>query len=48
MESIGLVLRKVGFSSIIEQSFGALTHSRMNGIDSEARAFESLYGEAVK
>jgi predicted SAM-dependent methyltransferase len=48
IESICLVLQKAGFSSTIEQKFGASTHPGMQGIDLEERAFESLYVEAVK
>ena len=48
IESICLVLQKAGFSSTIEQSFGASADPRMLGIDLEERAFESLYVEAVK
>jgi predicted SAM-dependent methyltransferase len=47
-ESLLLLLRKVGFSSAIEQRFGESSHPLMRGIDAEARAFESLYVEAVK
>ena len=48
LESLFLALNKAGFSSTIEQRFGASTHSRMREIDSEERAFESLYVEAIK
>lgn len=48
VESLCLALHKAGFNSTIEQEFGASTHSRMQGIDSEGRAFESLYVEAIK
>jgi predicted SAM-dependent methyltransferase len=48
IESICLILKKSGFSSIIEQSFGASAHPGMQGIDLAERAFESLYVEAVK
>jgi predicted SAM-dependent methyltransferase len=48
IESICRILKKAGFSSTIEQSFGASAHPLMKGIDLEERAFESLYVEAVK
>ena len=48
VESLFLALNKAGFSSTIEQRFGASIHSRMREIDSEERAFESLYVEAIK
>jgi predicted SAM-dependent methyltransferase len=48
IESICLVLQKAGFSSAIEQTFGASAHPRMQNIDLEERAFESLYVEAIK
>lgn len=47
-ESLLLLLRRVGFSSVIEQRFGESAHARMRGIDSAQRAFESLYVEAIK
>jgi predicted SAM-dependent methyltransferase len=47
-ESLSLLLKKTGFSSAIEQSFGVSTHYRMQGIDSAEREFESLYLEAIK
>jgi predicted SAM-dependent methyltransferase len=48
IESICLVLKKAGFRSTLEQSLGASAHPRMQDIDLEERAFESLYVEAVK
>lgn len=48
IESICLGLQKAGFSSSIEQEFGASATPCMRGIDLEERAFESLYVEAVK
>jgi predicted SAM-dependent methyltransferase len=48
IESICLILKKAGFSSTIEQSFGVSAHTVMNGIDLEQRAFESFFVEAVK
>jgi predicted SAM-dependent methyltransferase len=47
-ESLLLLLRKAGFSRAVEQEFGASLDPSMRGIDSEGRAFESLYVEAVK
>lgn len=46
--SLLLGLRRAGFSSAVEQNFGASLHSVMRNIDSAARAFESLYVEAIK
>lgn len=46
--SLCLLLQRVGFKSCIEQQFGVSQHPRMQNIDLEARAFESLYVEAVK
>jgi predicted SAM-dependent methyltransferase len=47
-ESLLLLLRKAGFSTAVEQRFGESLDPSMRGIDSEGRAFESLYVEAVK
>ena len=47
-ESLMLLLSKVGFSQVVEQKFGESLDPAMRGIDSEGRAFESLYVEAVK
>jgi predicted SAM-dependent methyltransferase len=47
-ESLLLLLRKVGFAKAVEQKFGESLDPSMRGIDTEARAFESLYVEAVK
>ena len=47
-ESLILLMRKTGFSSAAEQQYGVSTHPRMQRIDSEERAFESLYVEAIK
>lgn len=47
-DSLLLLLRKVGFSSAVEQKFGESLDARLRGIDSEGRAFETLYVEAVK
>jgi predicted SAM-dependent methyltransferase len=46
--SLSLALKRAGFSSAVEQAFGISLHPRMCDIDSEARAFESLYMDAVK
>lgn len=43
-----LLLKKAGFSLAVEKEFGDSAHPRMRGVDSDARAFESLYVEAVK
>ncbi len=47
-ESLTLLLKRAGFSSAVEQQFGRSLHEQMQGIDTEARAFETLYVEAVK
>ena len=47
-ESLLLLLRKAGFSSAVEQQFGQSLHPRLRGVDTEGRAFETLYVEAVK
>ena len=46
--SLLLLLSRAGFSSAVEQDFGVSKHLRMQNIDREDRAFESLYVEAVK
>lgn len=43
-----LLLKQAGFGEVVEQGFGSSQHPRMKNIDTEARAFESLYVEAVK
>lgn len=43
-----LLMNRAGFQTTIEQEFGCSEHSRMQGIDSASRAFESLYVEGVK
>jgi len=48
IESICLALKKAGFTSTREQTFGESAHPRMQDIDLEERAFESLYVEAIK
>jgi predicted SAM-dependent methyltransferase len=47
-DSLLLLLRRVGFTSATEEQFGISRHPRMQSIDLESRAFESLYVEAVK
>jgi predicted SAM-dependent methyltransferase len=47
-ESLSFCMRKTGFSSVVEQRFGVSLHPRMQGIDYDIRAFESLYVEGVK
>jgi predicted SAM-dependent methyltransferase len=47
-DSLLQLLRTAGFSSALEQQFGVSVHARLRGIDSEERAFESLYVEAIK
>ena len=46
--ALTLLLKQAGFSEASEQQFGSSRHPRMQGIDTESRAFESLYVEAVK
>jgi predicted SAM-dependent methyltransferase len=48
IESICRVLKKAGFRSTSEQKFGQSNEPRLQGIDLEERAFESLYVEAIK
>ena len=47
-ESLLLLLRKAGFSVASEKKFAESADPRMQQIDSEGRAFESLYVEGVK
>ena len=47
-QSLQLVLRRAGFINALEQSYGKSCHPSMQAVDSEDRAFESLYIEAVK
>jgi len=47
-ESLTRALECAGFSRIVGQEFGQSLVPKMQGIDAEARAFESLYVEAVK
>lgn len=46
--SLLLLLKRAGFSQALERRFNQSSHPRMQGVDSEDRAFESLYVEAVK
>lgn len=43
-----LLLKQAGFGEVAEQQFGSSRHPRMQSIDTESRAFESLYVEAIK
>lgn len=47
-DSLLALLRRAGFASAVEQRFGVSGHPRMQNIDTEVRAFESLYVEAFK
>ena len=47
-DSLLSLLRRAGFKTAVEQQFGVSGHTRMQNIDMEARAFESLYVEAFK
>ncbi|HEY0404600.1 MAG TPA: methyltransferase domain-containing protein [Pyrinomonadaceae bacterium] len=46
--SLLLLLRRAGFSACMEQQFGVSQHPRMQNIDTQGRAFESFYVEAVR
>ena len=46
--SLSLLLRRAGFSSVTRQEFGVSEHRLMKNIDMAARAFESVYVEALK
>ncbi len=48
VESLSLALERAGFSRVVEQEVGQSLVPKMQGIDSEDRAFESLYVEAVR
>ena len=48
IELISLLVKKAGFGSTVAQTFGKSTRPRMQGIDLEERAFESLYVEGIK
>jgi predicted SAM-dependent methyltransferase len=43
-----LLLKQAGFGEVVEQGFGSSRHPRMKDVDTESRAFESLYVEAIK
>ena len=47
-ELLTLLLRRAGFARVVRQEFGESLAPVMRGIDSQSRAFESLYLEAVK
>ncbi|MDX6612611.1 MAG: hypothetical protein QOD75_1797 [Blastocatellia bacterium] len=47
-DALLLALKKAGFAKVMEQPCGTSLHPRMQNIDTEARAFETLYVEAVK
>lgn len=47
-ESLALALARAGFSRVVRQEFGRSLQPRMQDIDTESRAFESIYVEAVK
>lgn len=46
--SLQAALRRVGFNQTAEHRFGQSLHPQMERLDSPARAFESLYIEAIK
>lgn len=47
-ELLVFILKQTGFRLVVRQRFGVSAHPLMNDIDSEARAFESLYVEGIK
>jgi predicted SAM-dependent methyltransferase len=47
-ESLAGVFCKAGFTQTLTQTYGVSAHPQMQGLDSPARAFESLYVEGVK
>jgi predicted SAM-dependent methyltransferase len=47
-ESLTRLLHQAGFSAAVERQFRESQHPRLKDVDSEGRAFESLYVEAVK
>lgn len=47
-ESLALALTRAGFSRVLEQEFGESAHTRLQGLDSQGRAFESFYIEGIK
>lgn len=47
-ESISVLLKKAGFSRVVEKVCGESEHPLMVGIDDATRAFESVYIEAIK
>jgi predicted SAM-dependent methyltransferase len=47
-QSLLSALKRAGFSTVAERAFRVSSHPAMAKLDSEARAFESLYVEATK
>ena len=47
-ESLLLLLKRGKFDCVSEQQFRVSAHPRMQGIDTESRAYESLYVEGIK
>jgi predicted SAM-dependent methyltransferase len=47
-ESLMTMVKSAGFSSVAEKTLNDSEHPKMRGIDSEGRAFESLYVEGKK
>jgi predicted SAM-dependent methyltransferase len=47
-ESLVKLVKSAGFKSVTQRSFNKSEHTKMQGIDSEGRAFESLYVEGKK
>ena len=47
-ESLALMLRKAGFTSVMQTEFNVSQHPAMQVLDGPGRAFESLYIEARK
>ena len=47
-DSLMLALRQAGFSKVVEQEVGISMHPQMQHLDTQERAFESIYVEAAK
>ena len=47
-ESLSLLLKKAGFSRVVEKLCGESEHPLMKGVDDPTRAFESVYFDAIK
>jgi predicted SAM-dependent methyltransferase len=47
-ESLMKLVESAGFKSVAQKAFNESAHPKMQGIDSEGRAFESLYVEGKK